>query len=146
MPQQITNPKILDVLRKNKVTMEKLFESNSILDKRLNNLEKQKIKFINYMNEEYGLGGWQNVNAADETFIPKEEFMDQYYVIHNPALREQVKLDDVELKINNGDENGENNETSGVQSGASEDREVGLLEESGGSDAGQCDSQSQSCG
>ncbi len=105
MPQTITNPELIELINKNATEMKaikaKERETIDALEKeifpRIDALNLENQKFVNMMNEEYGWGNWQDFNAEELTFIPREEFEGRWYVVENPALRPAVKVDDIEL-------------------------------------------------
>lgn len=97
MPKSITNQTILELLAKNKAELEALNEETESFNKRSHELNKDCQQFVDLMNAEYGWGNWQNVNATDATFQTKEEFNRNFYVIPNPALKERVEAQDIEL-------------------------------------------------
>lgn len=101
MPQTITNPEILALIVSNVAELKSINDINEQINKRVDALTKENQKFVDFMNAEYGWGNWQDVNTTDNTFLSREEFMDKWYVIHNPALRPIVKLDDEIVKESN---------------------------------------------
>ena len=88
---KITNDKILKVLRENRLAVEELMKETEAYDLKMHALNKSNHVFVDLMNEEYGPGEWQAVNAVDETFTPKEEFTKQYYIVANPSLKEKIE-------------------------------------------------------
>lgn len=98
MPETITNPKIITLLNTNVAEMESINEAQEQINKRCDALAIKSNEFKDLMNEEYGWGNWQDVNAKEYTFIPREEFKKSFYIIQNPAVREQVHVDDVKLE------------------------------------------------
>lgn len=105
MPQTITNPELIELINKNVTELKAIKEKerevinslNKELYPRIDALNLENQKFIDMMNAEYGWGNWQDFNAEDLTFIPREEFEGKWYMISNPALRETAKIDDIEV-------------------------------------------------
>lgn len=97
MPKTITNKKIIKLINNNVRALESINAEQLEINKRIEKLGKDNQKFVDLMNEEYGWGNWNNVNAKDLTFIPKEEFEKSYYIINNPAVRDKIETDDIEL-------------------------------------------------
>ena len=95
---KITNRAILDLIKINVASLAEILKDSEEHDKKMHNLNKKNIEFVDLMNKEYGYGEWQDVNAKDSTFIPKEEFTKKYYIINNPALKEEQLTKDIEIK------------------------------------------------
>jgi len=95
MPIQITNKKILDLLKANVKALDSINKSQEKIAKRIEALGKENQKFVDAMNEEYGWGEWNNVDAKTFTFIPREEFAANLYIIQNPAVREKVEAKNI---------------------------------------------------
>lgn len=104
MPQTIVKPEILELLKTNKELMESIHADNEAHAKKNFELSVGCNNFIALMNEEYGWGNWTDVNAEDATFIPKEEFTKGMYIVHNPAVKERIEPENVELSINTGEQ------------------------------------------
>ncbi len=144
MPQKITNPELIKIITANaeewasikQREAELLRAMEGELFPRIDALNLENKKFFDMMNEEYGWGKWQDINAKELTFIPYSEIEEKWYIITNPALKERVQLpDDVEITIKPTEENN-GQETSGIQGSAEENGNEGRGEQGGrGSDA-----------
>lgn len=109
MPTLITNEEIINLININSKELESINLASEEINIRVDELGKQNQKFVDLMNAEYGYGNWQDVNAKELTFIPREEFMDKWYIIKNPALREVIEIDDIKIttqEIDNEKESG----------------------------------------
>jgi len=109
MPQDITDPKIIkimsdcvklrdelaDIMLKIEQAAHDLEVKYKLADKTAALNKKQREGFL-AMNDKYGWGKWMDIDAKKLTFIPESEISDKYYILNNPALREKVKVDDVE--------------------------------------------------
>ncbi len=97
MPVTITNIEILDLINANVKKLEEINKDQEEINKRIEELGKYNQQFVDLMNEEYGWGNWNNVDAKEYTFIPREEFEKAYYIVQNPAVKEKVETDDIQL-------------------------------------------------
>ncbi len=97
MPKTITSKKIVKLINNNVRTLESINADQLELNKRIEKLGKDNQKFVDAMNEEYGWGNWNNVDAKALTYVPKEEYEKAYYIIQNPAVRDKVETDDIQL-------------------------------------------------
>lgn len=91
MPVAIENAEIVAVLKNNKETMEALLAEQEETNRKIMELNKENQRFVDMMDAEYGFGNWQDVDAENATFVPREEFTKKYYLIQNPALREEIR-------------------------------------------------------
>ncbi len=98
MPINIIKQEIIDLINTNVSLLEGINSDQEEINKRIDTLGKDNQRFVDAMNEEYGWGNWNNVDAKNYTFIPREEFEKAYYVIHNPAIRDKIEADDIDLK------------------------------------------------
>lgn len=98
MPQTITNQEIRDLIDINLAELNSINAAQEEINKRCEVLGKENQRFVDMMNEEYGWGNWNNVDAKTYEFIPREEFEKSYYIIRNPAVRDKVEADDIELQ------------------------------------------------
>lgn len=97
MPQTITNPDIIKIIDANVAEMESINKANEEITKRCEELNKQAQVFTDKMNEEYGWGNWQDVDAKAYTFKSRDEIdTSKFYIIHNPAIREKL---DTEINV-----------------------------------------------
>lgn len=121
MPDKVTNKTILKLIKKNMATREALIAEAETYDQKIDKLNMSNRKFVDLMNEEYGYGNWHNFNAKDFTFETRNEIMGKYYIIANPAIKEKVQINDVNLKVENSDElqisSEENSQETGSQQG-----------------------------
>lgn len=113
MSKTITKPELLELLAKNKASLEALTNEKETFEKehekhaqdynrRWGEMQQDCQRFVELMNDEYGWGNWQNVDANTQTFLTREEFCKDFYILPNPALREKITPQDVDLKINAG--------------------------------------------
>ncbi len=98
MPTTITNPKIIEMINNNVAELEQINAEQEIINKRCFELDQKNQAFVAAMNEEYGWGNWQSPNLKTYEFMSREEFTKDMYVVHNPAIRQRVEADDIELK------------------------------------------------
>lgn len=106
MPQTITNPELVDLIKKNLAEMlsirarecELIEELEKETFPRIDALNAENKRFVELMNAEYGWGNWQDLNAENLTFIPREEFEGRWHIMENPALRPAVQVDDIEVE------------------------------------------------
>lgn len=142
MPEVITNPDIIAHIDMQRTTRDALLKESEEYSTKINNLNKEAYTFIELMDKEYGVGGWQNVNADNYTFLTRDEFMKDYNIIKNPNLTPKVRVDDIDLQTN---DLTENNNGEGIQGSTEENSIKGEGEsESGGSDTGISNTESES--
>ena len=98
MPKELTNPEIIELAKKLAEDRDSIHtrqnELNAAMEQeifpRIDALNADNKRFFEMMNEEYGWGKWQNVDAKTLTFIPADEFQKSWYIMANPAIREKV--------------------------------------------------------
>lgn len=95
---KIINKEIIALIDAGVIELESINLAQEAINKRIDTLGKQNQLFVDAMNEEYGWGNWNNVNAKTYEFTPREEFEKAYYIIQNPAIKDQVKTGDIDLK------------------------------------------------
>lgn len=101
MPQEITNQDILSIIDANVKRLDDINQRQEDFTKSIepliDELNDQNKVFKFLMDEEYGWGNWQGVDAKNHTFIPREEFSKDWYVVSNPNVKIDVSPDDVEV-------------------------------------------------
>lgn len=95
--KKIENKEIIDLIKSNVKQLELINKKQENINKKIDELGKENQKFVDLMNDEYGWGNWNNVDAKNYTFIPREEFEKAYYIIQNPAIKNKIETDDIEL-------------------------------------------------
>lgn len=117
MPQPIQDEKLLTILSALKEIRDALDKDQEELrqfchqkeeeldfDNRQIALHKKQREAFVMANELYGWGGWADLNAQTNTYIPKEEFAPNMYIMNNPAVREKVTTDDIVLEETHAEE------------------------------------------
>ena len=95
---QIKDKRIIKLINSNVAELEDINQQQLQLNKRIEALGKKNQEFVDLMNKVYGWGNWNNVDAKNLTFTPREEFEKAYYIIQNPAVRDKVEVDDINLQ------------------------------------------------
>jgi len=126
MPTIVTDTKLINLIDVVAAEMEAINKANEGLEKRRLAIEESpELKAINdeqealntrakelqnnakelnqNLNEVYGYGNWHNLNIKNYTFITREEleqdpdFVKKHYIMANPAIKERVETDDIQL-------------------------------------------------
>ncbi len=126
MPSKITKKNIIKLIKTTASEIEAINSANESLEKRryelenspeliainkeqeeLNdrakNLTENAKELTKSLNEEYGWGNWHNLNIKTLEFLTREEleeneeFIKKHYIMSNPAIKERVHADDVEV-------------------------------------------------